>query len=253
MIVIAHWSCCDNSKIVIPTSKTRNMLLSWVGTGESPECHSLPIPSRGGIGSLIDLNSDIRKFGDFGGEYHCDHSFEVNPPAYTMLRMLRTPDVGGDTIFTSQTALYDKLSPVFQRTFDGLHAVHSSEVGDEDPEARLLQNVLTWAIGQFHQLSEQWLYSVPRSYPARTSFSKPHSAYHSSLLKYHTPLTAPGPSPPRHKTQVSLLQSNLHSAHPRTQRPRINAHPQFPARTPPRSRRPYRALEVDTQCRRLLG
>ena len=35
---------------------------------------------------------------------------------------------GGDTIFTSQTALYDKLSPVFQKTFEGLHGVHSSEV-----------------------------------------------------------------------------------------------------------------------------
>ncbi|KIW69879.1 hypothetical protein PV04_02198 [Phialophora macrospora] len=77
--------------------------------------------------TILGRNSDIRKYGDFGGEYHCDHSFEANPPAYTMLRMIRTPEAGGDTIFTSQTALYDKLSPVFQKTFDGLHAVHSSE------------------------------------------------------------------------------------------------------------------------------
>jgi len=45
-----------------------------------------------------------------------------------MLRMIRTPESGGDTIFTSQTALYDKLSPTFRRLFDGLHGVHSSEV-----------------------------------------------------------------------------------------------------------------------------
>lgn len=36
--------------------------------------------------------------------------------------------LGGDTIWTSQTALFDKLSPTFQKTFEGLHAVHSSEV-----------------------------------------------------------------------------------------------------------------------------
>ncbi len=57
-----------------------------------------------------------------------------------MLRMIRTPEAGGDTIFTSQTALYDKLSPVFQKTFDGLHAIHSSEVGDRDSSARLYRD-----------------------------------------------------------------------------------------------------------------
>lgn len=42
--------------------------------------------------------------------------------------MVRTPESGGDTIFTSQTALYDKLSPKYQQYLDGLHGVHSSEV-----------------------------------------------------------------------------------------------------------------------------
>ncbi|KAF2717109.1 putative alpha-ketoglutarate-dependent sulfonate dioxygenase [Polychaeton citri CBS 116435] len=61
--------------------------------------------------------------------YHSDHSFEINPPAYTMLRLVRTPKTGGDTIFTSQTALFDKLSPHFQKLFEGLQGVHSSEQG----------------------------------------------------------------------------------------------------------------------------
>ncbi|OAG38361.1 hypothetical protein AYO21_07481 [Fonsecaea monophora] len=72
-------------------------------------------------------SSDIRAYSNFGGEYHSDHSQEANPPAYTMLRLIRTPETGGDTIFTSQTALYDKLSPTYQKYLDGLHAVHSSE------------------------------------------------------------------------------------------------------------------------------
>jgi sulfonate dioxygenase len=44
-----------------------------------------------------------------------------------MLRLVRTPETGGDTIFTSQVALFDKLSPHFQKLFEGLKGVHSSE------------------------------------------------------------------------------------------------------------------------------
>lgn len=77
---------------------------------------------------VLILQSDIRAYSNYGADYHSDHSFEINPPAYTMLRLVRTPESGGDTIFTSQTALYDKLSPSFQQLFDSLHAVHSSEV-----------------------------------------------------------------------------------------------------------------------------
>jgi alpha-ketoglutarate-dependent taurine dioxygenase len=120
------------SKTETPTNRIQNTSRSLGGTGTSAIRFSLPagIPSTKHSNPLTQtvLYSDIRKYGDFGGEYHCDHSFEANPPAYTMLRMIRTPPAGGDTIFTSQTALYDKLSPTFQKLCDGLHAVHSSEV-----------------------------------------------------------------------------------------------------------------------------
>ncbi|TAQ89703.1 hypothetical protein B7494_g1992 [Chlorociboria aeruginascens] len=76
--------------------------------------------------TIIGRDNDIRAFGDFAGSYHSDHSFEVNPPSYTALRLLKAPPSGGDTIFTSQVALFDKLSPRFQKMFEGLHGVHSS-------------------------------------------------------------------------------------------------------------------------------
>ena len=76
---------------------------------------------------LTFLCSNIRTHGHFGTEYHGDHSYELNPPSYTLLRMIKTPPTGGDTIFTSQTALFDKLSTIFQKTFEGLHAIHSSD------------------------------------------------------------------------------------------------------------------------------
>ena len=80
-----------------------------------------------GVADLV--RSDIRAFANYGGDFHSDHSFEANPPAYTMLRLIRVPETGGDTIWTSQTALYDKLSPHFQDLFDKLLAVHTSEHG----------------------------------------------------------------------------------------------------------------------------
>jgi len=76
--------------------------------------------------TIIGRDNDIRAYGDNSAEYHSDHSFELNPPSYTMLRMLKSPPSGGDTVFTSQVALFDKLSPTFQKTFEGLHGVHSS-------------------------------------------------------------------------------------------------------------------------------
>ncbi|KAH7075716.1 putative alpha-ketoglutarate-dependent sulfonate dioxygenase [Paraphoma chrysanthemicola] len=79
--------------------------------------------------TILGRDDDIRAFANYGADFHSDHSFEANPPAYTMLRLIRTPETGGDTIWTSQAALYDKLSPAFQDLFDNLQATHTSEHG----------------------------------------------------------------------------------------------------------------------------
>lgn len=73
-------------------------------------------------------SSDVRAFESYGADYHADHSFEVNPPSYTILRFVRHPPTGGDTLFTSQAKLFDALSPAFQQALSGLTAIHSSEV-----------------------------------------------------------------------------------------------------------------------------
>ncbi|PTB69432.1 putative alpha-ketoglutarate-dependent sulfonate dioxygenase [Trichoderma citrinoviride] len=78
--------------------------------------------------TIIGRGGNIRGHGNFSSEWHGDHSFELNPPSYTLLRMVKTSPSGGDTIFTSQTGLYDALSPAFQRAIEGLHGVHSSDV-----------------------------------------------------------------------------------------------------------------------------
>ncbi|UKZ72718.1 hypothetical protein TrVFT333_000352 [Trichoderma virens FT-333] len=77
--------------------------------------------------TIIGRGGNIRAHGNYTAEWHGDHTFEVNPPSYTLLRLAKTPPSGGDTIFTSQTGLFDKLSPAFQRAIEGLHAIHSSD------------------------------------------------------------------------------------------------------------------------------
>lgn len=80
------------------------------------------------IRDLTHSKHSDRGYANFGADFHNDHSFEANPPAYTILRMDKTPLTGGDTIFTSQVALFDKLSTTYRELLEGLHGVHSSEV-----------------------------------------------------------------------------------------------------------------------------
>jgi sulfonate dioxygenase len=52
-------------------------------------------------------------------------TYELQPPGPTLLRNLVTPDLGGDTIFSSGAAVYSSLSPFFQKYLESLSVVHS--------------------------------------------------------------------------------------------------------------------------------
>lgn len=57
--------------------------------------------------------------------WHSDTSFVTEPPALTVLRAVRLPEVGGDTCWSSMYAAYDALSEPMRRMLEGLTAVHS--------------------------------------------------------------------------------------------------------------------------------
>ncbi|KAK9695007.1 hypothetical protein K7432_013197 [Basidiobolus ranarum] len=62
------------------------------------------------------------------GYWHTDISFEEHPASFSILQLKQVPATGGDTLWSNSYALYDKLSPEFQKFLDGLTGIHSGEV-----------------------------------------------------------------------------------------------------------------------------
>lgn len=62
--------------------------------------------------------ADERRISTFGGTWHSDFSFLDEPPSLTLLYAIELPAVGGDTLWASQYAAYDALSPGMQRLLD---------------------------------------------------------------------------------------------------------------------------------------
>ena len=65
--------------------------------------------------------------GGIADEWHTDLTFLASPSQMSILRMVKCPPVGGDTLWTNLCAAYEALSPPLRELCDGLTALHDAQ------------------------------------------------------------------------------------------------------------------------------
>ncbi|KAL4919515.1 hypothetical protein BDW62DRAFT_209728 [Aspergillus aurantiobrunneus] len=85
-----------------------------------PEVHIVHRYAKdtGGLEPLLALKNT-------SASWHSDVTYEAQPPGTTILYVLDSPAVGGDTAFANQAEAYRRLSPAIQQRLHGLRGVHT--------------------------------------------------------------------------------------------------------------------------------
>ncbi|KAF8530255.1 taurine catabolism dioxygenase [Hysterangium stoloniferum] len=106
------------------------------GKPKSSTLHKHPIsedtPELGADISVISSDGGISRADYVNGSrasngWHTDITFEHVPADYTLLRMHTLPTVGGDTLWASGYAAYDRLSPALRTFLESLTAIHNAD------------------------------------------------------------------------------------------------------------------------------
>ncbi len=101
---------------------------------------------------------------NFGGGWHSDMSFLPAPAIASILYGVEIPDFGGDTLFASQAAAFEALSPGLQRTLEGLNAVHSA--GREySPQGHSAQKRKSMAVAEAEGAVGEFVHPVVLIHP----------------------------------------------------------------------------------------
>jgi len=92
------------------------------------ELHIHPnTPGPEGHPEILPIHADANSKRVSGEYWHSDVSCDEEPPLGSILYLHPVPPVGGDTLFASQYAAYDALSPRMKAYLEGLTATHSGE------------------------------------------------------------------------------------------------------------------------------
>lgn len=86
-----------------------------------------------------------RRLASYESRWHTDVTAAVNPPAASILRAERVPQIGGDTSWTNLVAAYENLSPQLRALADQLRAEHRFGLYLQDSSkylARIRENPL---------------------------------------------------------------------------------------------------------------
>lgn len=82
------------------------------------------VPSKDGTAYVLELDS---QHGDRANSWHTDVTFDVNPPAFSVLRGVVIPAAGGDTVWANAAAAYNDLPPELKTLAESLRAIHSND------------------------------------------------------------------------------------------------------------------------------
>lgn len=93
-----------------------------------------PVAELAGTGRDVSVIVDSVERPPAGFPWHTDLSWTAAPPALGFLSALQIPPVGGDTLWASGPAMYERLSPAVRTMCDRLRVVHA-------PDERLLRSV----------------------------------------------------------------------------------------------------------------
>src|SRR5262249_43234497 len=84
-------------------------------------------PGPEGHPEILPIHADANAKRVNGEAWHSDVSCDEEPPLGSILYLHTVPESGGDTLFASQYAAYDALSPRMKAYLEGLTATHSGE------------------------------------------------------------------------------------------------------------------------------
>ncbi|MCH9673756.1 MAG: TauD/TfdA family dioxygenase [Gammaproteobacteria bacterium] len=92
------------------------------------ELHVHPAaPAPEGHPEILVIHADENSKHVAGHGWHSDVSCDPEPPMGSILHLRKTPDSGGDTMFSSMYAAYDGLSDSMKSYLESLTAIHASE------------------------------------------------------------------------------------------------------------------------------
>jgi len=94
--------------------------------GEPTLPNSGIIPPLPGARWICEVRKEEGRTRNVGGTWHADQVYRANPSWGTMLLCRRLPPTGGDTLFLSMAAAYERLSEGLKKTLQSLRAVHSN-------------------------------------------------------------------------------------------------------------------------------
>lgn len=81
----------------------------------------------GATGPTMTVLTDGPDSPNSADEWHTDITWVATPPAFALLHMEVSPEVGGDTLWASATTAFEALSPVMQDMLAGLTVVHTHD------------------------------------------------------------------------------------------------------------------------------